>query len=127
MAVINAPGSVHNSTLAHWGDVYIKLQAIYERTGGVCCVDSAFLAGEDVPCVIKSSEDLTKAKTPFEMTQMREATSLRQAAEWGMRAIQGAFPRLKDRLQFEENGERKVHLTTVPHLYNYRLDRYFPR
>jgi hypothetical protein len=28
----------------------------------------------------------------------RQATSLRQSAEWGMRAIEGSFPRLKDKL-----------------------------
>jgi DDE superfamily endonuclease len=123
MSVVNAPGSVHDSTLAHWGKVYDRLEACHELTGGVCCVDSAFLSGEQVPYLIKSSEDLSKAKSALEMVQMREATSLRQAAEWGMRAIQGAFPRMKDRFHYEENGERKVFLTLVCLLYNYRLEK----
>ena len=53
---------------------------------------------------------------------MNEATSLRQAAEWGMRQIQGAFPRLKDRIQYEENGERRCYLVLMCLLYNMRLE-----
>jgi hypothetical protein len=38
-----------------------------------------------------------------------------------MRAIQGAFPRMKDTIRVEENGERSVILNLLPFLYNYRL------
>ena len=79
---------------------------MYLETGGVCCVDSAFAAAK-VPYLIKSSEDLTKAKTALERVQMTEATSLRQAAEWGMRAVQSSMPRLKDHIAYEEEmGKR---------------------
>jgi hypothetical protein len=54
---------------------------------------------------------------------MDEATSLRQAAEWGMRAIQGSMPRLKDAIRYEENGERSRIMKLVPLLYNLRLSR----
>ena len=40
-AVINAPGSVHDSTLAIWGGTYRKLEEVFERTGAICAVDSA--------------------------------------------------------------------------------------
>jgi hypothetical protein len=33
---------------------------------------------------------------------------MRQSAEWGMRAFQSSMPRIKDRMKFEERGERKV-------------------
>jgi hypothetical protein len=47
---------------------------------------------------------------------------MRQAAEWGMRAIQAAFPWLKDRIMYEESGvERRIFLSLVPLLYNFRL------
>ena len=36
-----------------------------------------------------------------------QATSLCQSAEWGMRAIQGSFPRLKDRLIFSEDADHR--------------------
>ena len=38
----------------------------------------------------------------------QQAMSCRQAAEWGMRGLQGSFPRLKDRIIYEENGERAI-------------------
>ena len=119
--VLNAPGSVHDSTLADWGGVYEKLEHAYNTTGGKCCLDSDFSAVK-ADYLIKSSEDLTRAKNAFEVIQLRQATSLRQAAEWGMQAIQGAFPRFTDRLQYEENGERKIYLMLATLLYNFRLE-----
>jgi hypothetical protein len=48
-------------------------------------------------------------------------TSLRQSAEWGMRAIQGSFPRLKDTLLFsEEMTDCKALLNLLPMLLNFR-------
>jgi hypothetical protein len=48
-------------------------------------------------------------------------TSLRQSAEWGMRAVQGSFPRLKDRLLFSENmADHKVFLHLILMLLNFR-------
>jgi hypothetical protein len=32
-------------------------------------------------------------------------------AEWGMRAFQGSFPKLKEKILLEERGERKIILT----------------
>ena len=122
-AVTNVPGSVHDSTLAVWGGTYKKLEAIYSRTKAVCCVDSAFAAGK-APYLLKSAQDNTlhsRAKNKAELARLSEATSLRQAAEWGMRAIQGSMPRLKDSIKFEFNGERRVILKLVPLIYNIRL------
>ena len=67
---LNAPGTWHDSTLAHWESMYSKPQ---------------------------------------------------QAAEWGMRGLQGSFPRLKDRIIYEENGERAIILKFITLLYNYRV------
>ena len=120
--VTNVPGSVHDSTLAIWGGTYRALEDIHSRNGGVCCVDSAFASG-DVPYLIRSAQDKTSARRALDMQRIIEATSLRQAAEWGMRAIQGSMPRLKDAMHYEENGERKRILKLVPLLYNLRLAR----
>ena len=49
-----------------------------------------------------------------------EATSMRQSAEWGMRAVQSSFPRLKDRLLYETNGERRIIFKSIFLLYNLR-------
>jgi hypothetical protein len=50
----------------------------------------------------------------------RAATSMCQSAEWGMRAVQASFPRLKDTLPYEENKERRMILTCLFLLYNCR-------
>jgi hypothetical protein len=52
----------------------------------------------------------------------RDATSMRQSAEWGMRAFQASMPRLKDRMIYEERGERKVTLCAMILLYNLRAN-----
>jgi len=109
ICAVNAPGSVHDSTLAEWCDMYGKLETIYKRTGGVCCLDSAFSAASS-PYLLKSSGDVTKAKSPTEVRRISQATSVWQASEWGMKAIQGTFPRIKDTLHYEEGGERKIYL-----------------
>ncbi len=48
----------------------------------------------------------------------RDATSMRQSAEWGMRAFQLSMPCLKDCMKFETRGERRVTLTMMILLYN---------
>jgi DDE superfamily endonuclease len=119
-AVVNIPGSVHDSTIAIWGGTYGRLKDVYRKTGGICCVDSAFAAG-NAPYLIRSAQDVNMAKSAKEMAIMKEATSLRQAAEWGMRAIQGSMPRLTETIKYETNGERKLVMKLVPLLYNLRL------
>ncbi len=51
---------------------------------------------------------------------VRDATSMRQSAEWGMQAFQSSMPRLKVRMIFETHGERRVTLTMMILLYNLR-------
>jgi len=50
----NAPGSWHNSYIAENGGLYTKLNSVYDSTGGIAVVDSAFL-GKDV-CFLLSRE-----------------------------------------------------------------------
>jgi hypothetical protein len=50
----------------------------------------------------------------------KQATALRQLAEWGMRGLQGSFPCLKDHLLYEERGERRIILEMIVLLYNFR-------
>ena len=45
---------------------------------------------------------------------------MRQASEWGMRALQGSFPCLKDRFVVEERGMREISLELVFRLFNFR-------
>jgi DDE superfamily endonuclease len=122
MAVVNAPGSLHDSTLAEWGGVYEELEEVYHRTGAKVCVDSAFTSSNN-DFIIKSAQNFNSAEVSGDILVIEQATSLRQAAEWGMRAVQSAFPRLYDRIKYEENGERGVYLSLLPLLYNFRLEK----
>ena len=125
IAFFNVPGSVHDSQVAHWGKVYDKLGAVYDETGGKCTVDSAF-GKVNKPYLIKSSQDYLVSTMPtrheqrLDLQRKRQATSMRQAAEWGMRAIQSSFPRLKDTFVYEETGERRIVMKMLCLLYNLR-------
>ena len=125
MTFYNCPGSVHDSQVAMWGNIYEKLEMVYEKYGAKCTADSAFKS-VNAPYLIKSSQDPLAASGDTReevMEQIRiqlEATSMRQAAEWGMHSFQSSFPRIKDRLVYEERGERKVIIKMMLLLYNYR-------
>ena len=43
---------------------------------------------------------------------------MRQCSEWGMRMIQSSFPRLCDKMQFEEKGERRIAIKMMVLIYN---------
>lgn len=116
----NAPGCFHDSQVAECGKVYAKLETCFGATGGCCVVDSAFSRG-DYPFLIKSSQDpLMAGSNASGVIKFRQATSARQASEWGMRAFQGTFPRMKDRFIYEEHGERKLMILTTILLFNFR-------
>ena len=101
------------------------LEAMYDETGGKCTVDSAF-GKVNRPFLIKSSQDYLVLTMPtregqrLDLQQKRQATSMRQSAEWGMRAIQSSFPHLKDTFVYEETGERRIVMKVICLLYNLR-------
>jgi hypothetical protein len=126
MAVVDAPGTKHDSEMAALGDssVYDRLDQCYEETGGKCSADSAF-AAHGRRSIVKSLPKETipiVATTPHHRDYLRQNLSLRQAAEWGMRAYQGSFPRLKMKLRWEYKGERHITLWLAVLLYNYRAN-----
>ena len=48
--------------------------------------------------------------------------SVRQSAEWGMRALQGSMPRLKARWHYEERDERFIGPHVMMFLHNYKAN-----
>jgi hypothetical protein len=42
IAYVNIPGTVHDSQIANYGDIYDKLEIVYQWDGGQCTIDSAF-------------------------------------------------------------------------------------
>jgi len=85
--------------------LYDKLELVYERDGGKCTVDSAF-GNVTTDYFIKSLQELIHIEDHQEQGVARDATSMRQSAEWGTRAFQCLMPRIKDRIKFETRGER---------------------
>ncbi len=96
--ILNAPGSWHDSVIAENGGLYAKLESVYEATGGKAVVDSAF-SMKRCPFLIKLGKKKHR-ETALARRIRHQATFLQQSAEWGMRALQGSFPRLKDRIIF---------------------------
>ena len=119
---LNAPGCWHDSTLAHASGIYNELDNIFDAHGGAqIVVDSAF-SKDNRPSLVKSHQNIMDRDGNIRENgaRFRELTSVRQLAEWGMRGLQGSFPRLKDRLVYEERGERKIILHLIVLLYNFR-------
>ena len=116
-AILNAPGTFHDSTIADYG-IYKKMRSLYDEYDVKVVVDSAFMSKQDY--LIESSQKDPMTKGAHGVHLNRAATSVRQLSEWGMRMIQGQFPRLKDPLQFEEFGERRIIVNLMVVLYNYQ-------
>jgi len=116
---LNNPGSWHDSLCALNGNLYGTLAEVYESDGGKCVVDSAF-SQKRCRFLIKSGKE--KAGESAARRRLRQqATAMRQAVEWGMRAVQGSFPRLKDRFLFlDGSDDRRIFLHLISMLLNYR-------
>jgi len=98
---------------------HVKSIMGHGATSDECTVDSAF-GNVNQEFLIKSSQELIHIQSYHARSIARDATSMRQPAEWEMRAFQSSMPRIKDRMKFEERGERKVTLTVMILLYNLR-------
>jgi len=119
---LDCPGVCHDSEIAVIGGMYELLQRNYDRNGGMVVMDSAFHKS-GYPYIIKSGQEIRFEQGAQEAILDKQATSARQFAEWGMRQLQGSFPRLKDRFTYEENGERKQMLRSIVYLYNFRVKK----
>ena len=103
---MNAPGNMHDSRVSDFGEIYTKLKYLYEKYGCKSVVDAAFLAKRST-YLVKTNNDITTATRQ----QIRERTaeiSCRQLSEWGMRSLQGSFPRIRERFDYKEMGKRKI-------------------
>ncbi|KAK0558788.1 hypothetical protein OC861_006830 [Tilletia horrida] len=133
----NAPGSWHDSKIA--APLY-KLLSDPVRTPGAYRIlaDSAFPRGMVVNDKILSKPKENIVMDEDDVGKLRlwaAVTRQRQAAEWGMRALQGAFGRLDLRLPVDKR-RRHLLLYVVFHLHNFRTrlvglnqikETYFPQ
>ena len=121
-AAFNFPGSWHDSAVAY--DL-IKLVLSKENFEFAFCVDQGFPRSgllQDLfvgPYTKKYLRGLHANIRALLLERMAKYVSLRQAAEWGMRALQGTFTRLKSRLT-ANSRTRGLIIETILLLSNFR-------
>eukprot|EP00957_Ditylum_brightwellii_P025511 1928479-Ditylum_brightwellii.AAC.1 len=85
--VVNLPGDTHASTAASQGFICEWLKKFYHIYGKRHMVDLAFSAiYRDY--LVKLSQHDTASANAHKMLRNKEATSVRQMAEWGMQGFQ---------------------------------------
>lgn len=123
-ANLNAPGSWHDSCVAQ--PIYATLRT---RTpdGYYLVADTAFPRGTgdivgQIRTTLKDGQRI--AGTPDQileaMAHNQELLSYRQTAEWGMRAIQGSFGRLRMPLNIDHDERRGNLIEICLQLHNVR-------
>jgi hypothetical protein len=124
MTYYNVCGVAHDSNIARIGSIYNKLVHVHERTGLKCVVNSAFrIKGRNQNCLIKSGTDSVRdTLTRDELQLHRAATSMRQAAEWGMGCFQSSFPRCLERFKWDDSeySTRRLVMKCMILLFNFR-------
>jgi hypothetical protein len=95
------------------------LESVFEACSGKCVVDSAF---NQKRCAYLIKSGKRKPGETAERRRIRhQATVMRQAVEWGMRAIQGSFPCLKGRFLFsDDRQDRRIFLHLTSMVLNFR-------
>ncbi len=63
IAFFNVPGLVHDSQVAEYGNIYGKLEDVFQLTGAKCCVDLAF-GQVNREYLYKLSQDLLGSSAP---------------------------------------------------------------
>lgn len=122
-ASLNNPGSYHDSTCSK--GLYERLKNQTPEPYNVVA-DTAFpfagaLAGKILK-PLKSGDKMPASQYAFarEVRTSHEVTSERQAAEWGMRSLQGTFPRLYMPSPASDHVKRLRMLTVITRLHNVR-------
>ena len=123
LCAINYPGSWHDSSVCSF-----MLVNILGRINDYCiCVDQGFpRSGKYADILVGpvSKKDVNKLSPILKKAILERANdhvSLRQASEWGMRGLQGTWPRIKSRLT-SNTRKRKLIISCIVLLNNYRTE-----
>jgi hypothetical protein len=120
-ACINYPGSWHDSQVSQ----QLSARVVNNIGNYKICVDQGFpRSGDLYNKFVGPISERARRNLPIEGRQeiLRRHNiyvSLRQSSEWGMRALQGSFTRLKSRLH-NNKQKRKIIITTICLLHNFR-------
>ncbi len=91
------------------------------------CVDQGFPRSGDAvgilvgPISKKQAWSLAPNLRPYLLKILNVYTSLRQASEWGMRSLQGTFPRCKKRLPSNAEKHKKV-IQSIVLIHNFTTE-----
>jgi len=120
-ACINFPGSCHDAQVAT-----SLIDKVVRNIGDYkICVDQGFPRSGDLlnkfvgPISRRNRANLPPENRRAVLRQHNKYVSLRQSSEWGMRALQGTFIRMKSRLPSNKR-KRKLILTVIILLHNFR-------
>ena len=123
LCAINFPGSWHDGSITSNILPYIR-----KNIGNYkMCVDQGFPRSGDADQILvgpiskKQARRLAPNLRPYLLRISNIYTSLRQASEWGMRALQGTFPRCKKRLPGNANKRKKV-IQLIVLIHNFRTE-----
>ena len=121
LSALNFPGSWTDGKLsAHFIEFIKRKIGRYK-----ICVDQGFPRQGDAygilvgPISRRSARGLHGHVRDYLLKISNIHTSLRQASEWGMRGLQGTFPRLKRRLP-SDNTKRRLVLEAIVFVHNLR-------
>ena len=122
-ACLNFPGSWHDSTVCS-----ALIDHVIQNIGTYAlCVDQGFPRSGDLfdkfvgPISKRHRRMIAPILRNDIMRRIEIYVSLRQASEWGMRALQGTFSRLKSRLTSNKT-KRLLILLSVVLLHNFRTE-----
>jgi len=123
LAAINFPGSWHDGSITANILPYIRNNiGTYKM-----CVDQGFPRGGDAAYILvgpisrKQARRLAANLRPYLLRLSNVYVSLRQASEWGMRGMQGSFPRCKKRLPGSAQ-KRQLVITGIVLIHNFRTE-----
>ncbi|KAF5340016.1 hypothetical protein D9611_012339 [Ephemerocybe angulata] len=127
LAVLNSPGSWHDSRVARPIFQYMRENV---PAGFYVCADSGFPKGDAQNAAWIRAPLKQNDRVPNDPVLQRQAldfnrdlVSYRQTAEWGMRTLQGSFGRLRVPLPIKSSKDRQRLLLTCCYLTNVRARR----
>ena len=122
-AAINFPGS--------WADGSLTARFLHKMKRRMLdyeiCVDQGFPQSGDAygtfvgPITKRAARRLHRDVRDYLLLISNVHTSLRQASEWGMRGLQGTFPRCKKRMP-SDSALRRLVIEAIVLVHNYRKE-----
>ena len=123
LCAVNFPGSWHDGSITANILPYIR-----DRIGSYkMCVDQGFPRSGDAAQILvgpisrRQARRLAANLRTYLLKISNVYVSLRQASEWGMRGLQGTFPRFKKRLPGNP-AKRKLVIQSIVLVHNFRTE-----